>query len=76
MPIYVDRSNAGICIYLVSLFCGRLPSLVFDGTCVYIVFNNLVNAVKLIAKYQRQHQHSRVLSVCNKDKMQVLLIYT
>ena len=27
-------------------FCGRPPSLVFDGTCLYIVFNNLVDAVK------------------------------
>ena len=46
MPIYVDRSNAGSWIYLFSLFCGRPPSLVFDGTCLYIVFNNLVDAVK------------------------------
>ena len=28
MPIYVDRSNTGSCIYLVSLFCGRPPNLV------------------------------------------------
>ena len=47
MPIYVDRSNAGSCIYLFNLFCGRPPSLVFDGTCLYIVFNNLVDAVKV-----------------------------
>ena len=38
MPIYVDWSNAGRCIYLFSLFCGRPPSLVFDSTCLYIVF--------------------------------------
>ena len=45
MPIYVDRSNAGSCIYLFSLFCSKMQSLVFDGTCLYIVFNNLVDAV-------------------------------
>ena len=70
MPLYVNRSNAGSCIYLFSLFC------VFDGTCVYILFNNLVNVVKLVAEYQRQSQYNRDLSVRNKDKMQVLLIYT
>ena len=62
-------------IYL-SLFCGRPPSLVFDGTCLYIIFNNFVDAVKLVAEYQRQSQYSRDLSVRNKDKMHVLLIYT
>ena len=71
MPIFVDRSNAGSCIYLFSLFCDRPPSLVFDGTCLYIVFNNLVDAVKLVAEYQLQSQYSRDLSVRNKDKMQV-----
>ena len=45
MPVYVDRSNAESCIHLFSLFCGTPPSLVFDGTYLYIVFNNLVDAV-------------------------------